>query len=417
MKYVGGRTSVDEHAAGRSTPARRAGSTGSSTTPATSRPSPAPGATSRPRAGAAHDADPEFRTLVTTQLQDAEDHGVADGHRHHGAGGELDGRQAGQRRSPATSAPRTTASSRRPDQGALALPELHEPRLRRHGEHRLARPSADQLLHRLAELHDRRLGRRGTAPWSGCSFLERRDAASCTGRPRIAFPHDAVVEPVGLLRQRRRHALLPGHARPASAARPTSRSPRSALKMIREGMEDYEYLKAPRRRRRPASWRGRSRASSSPTRGRPTSTPEKLDGARARHSRPASWSCAAAGAAAGAAAAVPAGAVAAASARARAAGGGCGSRRPRRRRAPGAPAAPRAGAAGARDSARGGSFRHPERRGARRGAPRARLPGARPRLQSRLRARASASTGWSSRSRRAAWRTCGAPRSPAPRAS
>ncbi len=77
VKYVGGRTSVDEHAAW----AKHAREKGwfdrlfdytCDEPPLTCAWSDIPA-----RAGAAHQADPEFRTLVTTQLWDAEDHGVA----------------------------------------------------------------------------------------------------------------------------------------------------------------------------------------------------------------------------------------------------------------------------------------------------------------------------------------------------
>jgi glycosyl hydrolase family 123 len=77
VKYVGGRTSVDEHAVW----AKHAREKGwfdrlfdytCDEPPLTCAWSDIPA-----RAGAAHQADPEFRTLVTTQLQDAEDHGVA----------------------------------------------------------------------------------------------------------------------------------------------------------------------------------------------------------------------------------------------------------------------------------------------------------------------------------------------------
>ncbi|ACG72618.1 Myxococcales GC_trans_RRR domain protein [Anaeromyxobacter sp. K] len=78
VKYVGGRTSVDEHAAW----AKHAREQGwfdrlfdytCDEPPLTCAWSDIPA-----RAGAAKQGDPEFRTLVTTQLWDAEDHGVAD---------------------------------------------------------------------------------------------------------------------------------------------------------------------------------------------------------------------------------------------------------------------------------------------------------------------------------------------------
>jgi hypothetical protein len=77
VKYVGGRTSVEEHAAW----AKHAREKGwfdrlfdytCDEPPLTCAWSDIP-----TRAGAAHKADPEFRTLVTTQVWDAEDHGVA----------------------------------------------------------------------------------------------------------------------------------------------------------------------------------------------------------------------------------------------------------------------------------------------------------------------------------------------------
>ncbi len=131
--------------------------------------------------------------------------------RHPGAGGELPRRPRGRLEVRRLAGRRVRRlPGRLAAEGGLDLPELHEPRLRRDREHGLAQRRRP-LLHRLAELRHRRL--RHPEPRHGVELVPARGDRRALLRDHHGLRPRPLEQPVGLQRKRRRHALLPGHAR------------------------------------------------------------------------------------------------------------------------------------------------------------------------------------------------------------